>query len=264
MPHSRPYARCPAAASVCFLLTPFALSSTTRSQRTQPYWKHYGIVNYYALVFLLCPPDLLRCERFFERKNVSNSQESGVHTQCAAIVNHYTIVNLLRRANLLRCSIFSTAGSFGLGQDSFPTALSSAQVPLALVYEGGIGRARQGWHFSCLHWDCGNIEIGARSLPSAGAWPWKNQRTHKRERHAKAETLIGVSGGMLHTFTSVAFTWNAQYELWYAKVGKPRTWEIAHKGKFPKVVRGGCKKAFWTQRAKVSQESFATPTPHIG
>ena len=62
---------------------------------------------------LTTPPDLLRWERFFERKNVCNSQENGVRTRCAAIANHYAIVNLLRRANLLRRSIFSTAGSFG-------------------------------------------------------------------------------------------------------------------------------------------------------
>ena len=70
-------------------------------------------MNYYAVVFLLCPPDLLRREPLFEGINVCNSQESGVRTRCAAIVNHYAIVNLLCRANLLRRSIFSTAGSFG-------------------------------------------------------------------------------------------------------------------------------------------------------
>ena len=65
-------------------------------------------------VFLLRPPDLLRCEPFFERKNVCNSQENGVRTRYAAIVNHYATVNLLRRVSLLRRSIFSTAGSFGI------------------------------------------------------------------------------------------------------------------------------------------------------
>ena len=63
-------------------------------------------------MFLLRPPDLLlRRERFFERKNVCDSEENGVRTRCAAIVNRYAIVNLLRRANLLWRSIFSTAGS---------------------------------------------------------------------------------------------------------------------------------------------------------
>ena len=76
--------------------------------------KHYGIVNYYAVVFLLRPPDLLRREPLSEGTNVCNSQENCVRTPCAAIVKSlYAIVNLLRRANLLRRSLFSTAGSFG-------------------------------------------------------------------------------------------------------------------------------------------------------
>ena len=70
-------------------------------------------MNYYAVVFLLRPPNLLRREPLFEGTNDCNSQENGVRTRRAAIANHYAIVNLLRRANLLRRSIFSTAGSFG-------------------------------------------------------------------------------------------------------------------------------------------------------
>ena len=60
------------------------------------------IVNYYAVVFLLRPPCLLRRRPFFERKNACNSQETGVCTRCAAIVNHSAIVNSLRVVNLLR------------------------------------------------------------------------------------------------------------------------------------------------------------------
>ena len=75
--------------------------------------KTYEIVSYYAVVFLLRPQILLRCERFLERKKI-NSQENGVRTWHAAIVNHHAIVSLLRRAHLLRRSIFSTAGSFGI------------------------------------------------------------------------------------------------------------------------------------------------------
>ena len=43
--------------------------------------------------------------------------------------------------------------------------------------------------------------------------------------------------------------------------GKLRAWEIDGKGKFPKVLRGGCivQKVFWTQGAKVSEKSFAPP-----
>ena len=70
-------------------------------------------MNYYAVVFLLRPPDLLRREPLFGRTNVCNSQENGVRTRCAAIVNHSAIVNSLHVVNLLRRSIFSTAGSFG-------------------------------------------------------------------------------------------------------------------------------------------------------
>ena len=73
-------------------------------------------MNYYAVVFLLHPPDLLRCEPCFERRNVCNSQENGVCTRCATIVNHSVIPKLLRRVNLLRRSIFSTAGSLGLSR----------------------------------------------------------------------------------------------------------------------------------------------------
>ena len=38
------------------------------SQRTPPYYKDYRIVSYYAVVFLLRPPCLLRCEALFEGK----------------------------------------------------------------------------------------------------------------------------------------------------------------------------------------------------
>ena len=54
------------------------------------------IVNYYAVVFLLRPPDLLRRGPFSERENVCNSQENGVRTRCAAIVNHRAILKILR------------------------------------------------------------------------------------------------------------------------------------------------------------------------
>ena len=39
------------------------------TQRTQQYYKHYRIVNYYAVVFLLRPPCFLCCETFFERRD---------------------------------------------------------------------------------------------------------------------------------------------------------------------------------------------------
>ena len=60
------------------------------------------IVNYYAVVFLLRPPNLLRPGPFLERKNVCNSQENGIHTRCATIVNHPAVLKILRVVNLLR------------------------------------------------------------------------------------------------------------------------------------------------------------------
>ena len=76
--------------------------------------EHYGIVNYYAGVFLLRPPYLLRCEPLSEGQNACKTQENCVSTGGVVIVNHCVIVNLLRILNLLRRSIFSTAGSFGI------------------------------------------------------------------------------------------------------------------------------------------------------
>ena len=67
------------------------------------------IVNYYAVVFLLSPPYLLRREPLFERRN----QENSVSARGVAIANHCAIVNLVRVGNLLRRSLFNAAGSFG-------------------------------------------------------------------------------------------------------------------------------------------------------
>ena len=92
-----------------------AIAQSTAAQRTQPYKKHYGIVNYYTVVFVTTPPQMYYAVSASLRGNVCNSQENGVRTLCAAIVNHYALVNFLRRANFkfLRRSLFSTAGSFG-------------------------------------------------------------------------------------------------------------------------------------------------------
>ena len=72
------------------------------------------IVNYYAVLFLLRPPNLVRRGPFLVRKNVCNSQETGVRTRCAAIANHPAVLKILRVVNLLRVVFFSTAGSFGM------------------------------------------------------------------------------------------------------------------------------------------------------
>ena len=74
-----------------------------------------NIVNYYAVVFLLRPPNLVRRGPFFQRKNVCNSQENGVRTRRAAIVNHPRRTKNSTRSKFTTRSIFSTAGSFGGG-----------------------------------------------------------------------------------------------------------------------------------------------------
>ena len=71
------------------------------------------IVNYYAVLFLLRPPYLLRCGPFFERKNVCNSQENGVRTRRAAIANYSAIVNSVRIVNLLRVVFLVRRGPLG-------------------------------------------------------------------------------------------------------------------------------------------------------
>ena len=59
-------------------------------------------MNYYAVVFLLRPPNLVRRGPFRERQNVCNSQENGARTRRAAIVNHPAVLKILRVVNLLR------------------------------------------------------------------------------------------------------------------------------------------------------------------
>ena len=73
------------------------------------------IVNYYAVVFLLCPPNLVRRGPFFERKHFCNSQENGVRTRCAAIVNHPAVLKRLRVVNLLRVVFLVRRGPLGKG-----------------------------------------------------------------------------------------------------------------------------------------------------
>ena len=72
------------------------------------------IVNYYAVAFLLRPPDFVRRRPFFERKIVCNSQGNGVRTRCAAIANHNAIVNSLRVVNLLRVVFLVRPGPLGM------------------------------------------------------------------------------------------------------------------------------------------------------
>ena len=85
-----------------FVTPPFAAAQVPKGPfRTKNTTTIAKIVNYYAVVFLLRPPDLLRRGPFSERESVCNSQENGVRTRCAAIVNHRAIVQILRVVNLL-------------------------------------------------------------------------------------------------------------------------------------------------------------------
>ena len=72
------------------------------------------IVNYYAVVFSLRPPNLLRRGPFLERKNVCNSQENGVRTSCAAIVHHPAVLKRLRVVDLLRVVFLVRRGPLGI------------------------------------------------------------------------------------------------------------------------------------------------------
>ena len=84
---------------------PFRTKNTTATAK---------IVNYYAVVFLLRPPKLVRSGPFFERENVCNSQESGVRTRCAAIVNHPAVLKIVRVVNLLRVLFLVRPGPLGV------------------------------------------------------------------------------------------------------------------------------------------------------
>ena len=72
------------------------------------------IANYYAVVILLRPPNLLRRGPFFERRNVCNFQENGVRGRCAAIVNHPAVLKILRIVNLLRVLFLVRRGPLGM------------------------------------------------------------------------------------------------------------------------------------------------------
>ena len=89
-----------------------------------------NIVNYYGVVFLLRPPNLVRHGPFFdERKNVCNSQENGVRTRRAAIVNHPAVLKIVRVVNLLRVLFLVRRGPLGWGaQDGFVGRLLTSIV----------------------------------------------------------------------------------------------------------------------------------------
>ena len=91
-------------------------------------------MNYYAVVFLLRPPNLLRRGPFL-RKNVCNSQEDGVRTRCAAIVNQPAVLKILRVVNLLRVVFFVRRGPLGKCEMK-----SSHLVDFRVDFESNFGR----------------------------------------------------------------------------------------------------------------------------
>ena len=74
-----------------------------------------NIVNYYAVVFSLRPPDLLRPGRVLQRQNACKNQEKGVCPGVPAIVNHSAIVNSLQIVNLLPVVFLVRPGPLGSG-----------------------------------------------------------------------------------------------------------------------------------------------------
>ena len=106
------------------------------------------IVNYYAVVFLLRPPDLLRRGPFSERENVCNSQENGVRTRSAAIVNHSAVVKILRVVNLLRVVFLVRRGP--LGSSGKEKSTKTFLGPETAGWGGGLHAKGWGSKSSCL------------------------------------------------------------------------------------------------------------------
>ena len=71
------------------------------------------MVNYYAVVFLLRPPDLLRRGPFSERENVCNSQEKWCPHKVRRDSKSQGDCKNTTRSKFTTRSIFSTVGSFG-------------------------------------------------------------------------------------------------------------------------------------------------------
>ena len=95
------------------------------------------IVNYYAVVYLLRPPNLLRRGPFLERRNVCNSQENDVCTSCAAIVNHPAVLKILRVVDSLRVVFLVRRVPLGRGPPT--THHPHKDLPRQVVFLGGGG-----------------------------------------------------------------------------------------------------------------------------
>ena len=94
---------------------PFRTKNTTTIAKT---------VNFYAEVFLLRPPNLVRHGPFLERKNVCNSQENGARTRHTAIVNHPAVLKIQRVVDLLRVVFLVRRGPLGILRDTFERRLA--------------------------------------------------------------------------------------------------------------------------------------------
>ena len=95
------------------------------------------LVNYYAVVFLLRPPNLLRRGPFFERKNVCKSKENGVRTRRAAIVNQPAVLKILRVVNLLRVVSLVRRSPLGI-QNYYPrNYIFSELIGRGVIYYAG-------------------------------------------------------------------------------------------------------------------------------
>ena len=110
------------------------------------------ILNYYGVVFLLRPPNLLRRGPFWKRKNVCNSQENRVRTSSAAVVNHPAVLKILRVVNLLRVVFLVRQGPWGGEGDGWPRFRCLGCMPwaelLVQTTGAGVGRQRQ-WPRGC-------------------------------------------------------------------------------------------------------------------
>ena len=102
---------------------PFRTENTTTIVQT---------ANYYAVVFLLRPPNLLRRGPFFERENVGNSQENGVRARCAAVVNHPVVLKILPVVNLLRVLFLVRRGPLG-SSNTYSMQEGQAQTSLNVL-----------------------------------------------------------------------------------------------------------------------------------
>ena len=126
-------------------------------------------MNYYAVVFLLRAPNLLRRRPFFERENVCNSQENGVRARRAAIVNHPAVLKILRVVNLLRVVFLVRRGPLGRSA-GYP----ASKLTLWAAFSCLICGSPMLWCFARSVWETDLLPLLVLTS-IAGAVPVKNQ-----------------------------------------------------------------------------------------